>query len=320
MDYKKFCISFFSLIIVFLVIVYPMAFYMQLGVPTERTRYLNEWWHKKESYASSIETNKILIASGSNTLFSVRAFIIEKQLNIPTINFGVHAGLGLKYILNRVIRSINDGDIVILPLEYEMYQGIENYGGEFGMYVSARDEEYFKEMPILEKIMFIYSTKPEDILYGLKERFRPSKQRIGNYDSKHLNEHGDMLNNRSEKRKSDNELLSVTKDKIFTDSLCPSIDFQDYVSSFLSFCRSKKLKVIVMYPAYCRKNENLIKSDLEKIRAIQSYWESHNVIVLNDLESNLYDVRYFYDGNYHMNNLGAEYRTKQIIKGLESIL
>ena len=32
---------------------------------------------------------------------------------------------------------------VILPLEYEMYQRIRNYGGEFGMYVAARDKEYF---------------------------------------------------------------------------------------------------------------------------------------------------------------------------------
>lgn len=293
---------------------------MQLGVPTERTRYLDEWWKKKETYAKSIDGKKILIVSGSNTLFSVRASDIEKKINIPTVNFGVHAGLGLKYILNRVSGVLNEEDIIVLPLEYEMYQGIENYGGEFGMYVTARDEEYFNKMPVPEKVLFIYSTKPKDILYGLKEKFRPSKQHFGNYDSKYLNNNGDMLNNRSEKRKSDNELLAVTKDKIFSADLCPSDDFKEYMSEFLSLCRSKDIKVIAMYPAWCRKNKALIKSDMENITAIEKYWKSENVTVLNDLESNLYDVHYFYDGNYHMNNLGAEYRTSQIIKGIEGRL
>jgi hypothetical protein len=64
---------------------------------------------------------KIIIASGSSTLFSIDAQQLGNELHIPVINYGLHAGLSLQTILGEAEAAAEPGDTILLPLEDTYY-------------------------------------------------------------------------------------------------------------------------------------------------------------------------------------------------------
>lgn len=321
MSYKKFYYSLLLIVIFNILFVYPAIFLLQINVPTEKSRYLDEWWNKKESYSKSINGKKVLFISGSNTLFSINTHEFEKETSVPAVNFGVHAGLGLEYILHRVKSHINEGDIVVLPLEYEMYDNVRPFAGEYCSYISSRDSLYFYDMSIYDKYKFIYSMDFKDILDGIREKFIQKDKKIGAYDSRYLNKNGDMTNNLYENRLDNKKLLINMKSKIYNSSEIPSTEFQHCMDKFLNYCNTRNVKVIITWPAFYYDSKVLCNDDLKNIEKIIQYWHhKKNVILLDSYSDNIYKLEYFYDGNYHMNNLGNEYRTQQKINQIKPYL
>lgn len=320
MKYKNYCFNFLFLIFINLIIIYPTLFYYQLGVPVEDTRYLAEWIALKNEYANEITERKILIISGSNTLFGISAQEIEKECNIPTVNMGSHAGLGLKYILDNARPYIRDGDIVLLPLEYVHYEEIQSFQGEYLSYVMARDVPYFQKMKLTEKIRFIFSVSPDRIVQGIKEKYLPAKKRIGEYDSIYLNKNGDMENNKNNKKLEDNALKAQIKGTLFKNNILPSDDSQKCLLDFLKYCNDRKVMVFVTYPAYLYSDKNFKGNDLVALNNINKFWEKNNVTVLGTYNQFLYDSGDFYDTVYHLNNEGRKKRTKTIINYLKKYI
>lgn len=60
---------------------------------------------------------KIVIIGGSSVAFGVRSDILELELGIPIVNFGLYANLGTKYMLDVAEDAIKEGDIVIIAPE-----------------------------------------------------------------------------------------------------------------------------------------------------------------------------------------------------------
>ncbi|CAN1569427.1 hypothetical protein MCERE10_03911 [Burkholderiaceae bacterium] len=64
---------------------------------------------------------KIIIVSGSSTLFSIDAKLLSEQLGLPVINFGLMGGMPLDRILEETDAASSRNDIVVLPLEPDYY-------------------------------------------------------------------------------------------------------------------------------------------------------------------------------------------------------
>lgn len=299
-----------------LAIVYSAAFYLQLGVPTENTRYLAEWIDKKVNYAHSIQDKKLIIVSGSNTLFGIDAERIEKECKIPTVNMGTHGGLGLKYILNHAKSLINDGDIVLLPLEYDFYVNAESFSGEFLDYVISRDPDYFRNKDLREKLLFIYSTDPLHILHGLKARLFPDGRNMRNpYDSKYLNRNGDMTNNNYENKLDDEILLRRAANSPFQGEKGMSEESARVLAEFIAFCREKNSIVLAAYPSYLHANKQFASDDLKTLAQIREFYDAHGAPVLGRYDD--YEADDFYDTRYHLNSAGKEKRTARLIHELK---
>lgn len=82
----------------------------------------------KKNLAEKIKSPKIIFIGGSNVLYNIDASRVEKELHIPCFNFGLHAGMPLKWLLEFTIDSIKPGDIVILALEQPYYQSGLKWG------------------------------------------------------------------------------------------------------------------------------------------------------------------------------------------------
>lgn len=318
MSYKKFFVltTFIGFFIVG--VIYPLLFYLQLGVKQAATSYIDNWWNCKIAYARSIDKHKILVISGSNSLFSISAKQMEEELNIPTVNFGVHAGLGLRYILDRVRNEIKLGDTVILPLEYQMYKELEPYGGEYNDYICAYDTEYFYNMTFPKKVKFIYTSRFDSIRHGIEQRLGKKRTSTG-YSDMTMNKNGDIIGNMYSARKT----KQVNSFKIDSTGSDPYLndDVTAYLRDFVYFCNMNNIRLVIAYPATYMDNGNFSDGDIAVLKKIERFWKEQNgVIMLNSYKDNLYAKDDFYDGNYHMNDVGRAKRTKQIIKDLSEYL
>src|SRR5688572_3873186 len=57
---------------------------------------------------------RLILAGGSNVAFGFNSKRIADSLNINVINTAIHAGYGLKYIIDDLKPFLKQGDIVIL--------------------------------------------------------------------------------------------------------------------------------------------------------------------------------------------------------------
>ena len=83
----------------------------------------------KHTLLQKTKSEKIIFIGGSNLSFGLDSKRISNAFNKPVINMGVHAGMGLEYIVNDVKQYINKGDIVVLMPEYENFY-TDNFYGE----------------------------------------------------------------------------------------------------------------------------------------------------------------------------------------------
>lgn len=230
----------------------------------------------------------------------------------------MHAGLGLTYLLHRSKKIINEGDVVHLPLEYQMYQDDEPFGGEYNVFISSFDPRYFINNSLLYQLKFIYSMKLSEIKNGILDKYR-HKKRVAAYDSLSLNKNGDIVGNtveKSNKLKIKEGSLGFSRNEIY-----PTNDAREILDDFLDYCRKKNCKILVSFPAYYISPNGFKDNDLRAIQEITDYWNSQaNVSLLSPYSNNLYDIGDFYDGNYHMNDKGRDKRTKQLILELNLAL
>jgi hypothetical protein len=67
---------------------------------------------------------RVLLVGGSNLAFGTDSLKLERELGLPVVNMGLHAGLGLRYMLDEVKPFLSKDDIVIVVPEYEQFGGL----------------------------------------------------------------------------------------------------------------------------------------------------------------------------------------------------
>ncbi len=82
----------------------------------------------KEKLLRETPSPKIVFLGGSNIAFGMDCERVERELGRPTINMGVHAGLGVAYQLQEAAPGLRSGDVFILVPEYDQAFGTLLYG------------------------------------------------------------------------------------------------------------------------------------------------------------------------------------------------
>jgi hypothetical protein len=75
----------------------------------------------KRAYAVNAPGPKVVVFAGSNGLFSFRCQTMEPILGRPCVNASVTVGIGPKLMYAEARTLMAPGDVVLMPLEYQMY-------------------------------------------------------------------------------------------------------------------------------------------------------------------------------------------------------
>lgn len=267
---------------------------------------------KKEQQAQKIQTPKILITGGSNVVFGVRSADIQKSLGVASVNIGANAGLEIDYILARAKRVLKSGDTVILPLEYEHFVKSDNLNQLRIAYILAYDKEYFHTLSFVEQLKYLYSISLDEFIMSL---FKSNKEI--NYDSKTIDTNGDeTANNNQAKiesfihRKSHQQTVHL---KPFEDSFGSRA-----IVNFALWCKKNNIKCYVSFASTIDFEIYHTKEYQQYFDRLVAYFRANNVDILGHPNDFLFDVKYFYDTNYHLNDKGMSIRTQKIIQMLQS--
>ena len=317
--YRKYLVIFTLAILVGLTL-HLTLFYVNLGIPNQAARNNNGWLQIKDTYAQSINSPKLVFISGSNTLFGVDTERLEHELSIPTVNYGVNAGL-LFYNLHRALPHLHSGDTVILPLEYSFYtyKCIPVETG-YAQYITGYDISTFKALPLSIKISIISQLTTRELLKAAYHQLKPPPVDNNNgYDSKYLNANGDMTNNLVAKKTSANVLKGKLNDTVFKNAPVTA-DAQEELTSFIDYCHTNNITVYAAWPNCLWKEKEFTGKDLDGIHAIEKFYHDHNVEILGNYTDCLYDAELFYDSEYHLNEEGKRIHTDYLINLLKDKL
>lgn len=104
------------------VIFYYSIIFVLFPTPVAAEYWVREMLVLKRNLAQNLAGQpKIIVASGSSTLFNVDTNVLSNALHRPTINLGLMGGLPIETIFNEVNTVSVPGDLVIMALEPDYY-------------------------------------------------------------------------------------------------------------------------------------------------------------------------------------------------------
>ncbi len=164
----------------------------QIGVATPSSRWVFEVTEKKRQLADATPSPRALVVAGSGALFGLDAAALSRAWGLPVLNLAVNAGLGLRYILWQAEQRARPGDAVLLPLEYALFvDDSEAPNGQIIDYALARDGDYWRSLPIWQKLRFAAGLTPDRWWQGLR-RLPDAPMAAGTYGGHHIDGVGDQ--------------------------------------------------------------------------------------------------------------------------------
>ncbi|GHT79502.1 hypothetical protein FACS1894130_08390 [Spirochaetia bacterium] len=251
-----------------------------------------------------IESPCIVLAGGSNLAFGIDSKAIQETLDIPVVNMGLHAGIGLGRILDDIAPFLHPGDILVIAPEYPFFTSKRLLNGESVAYdlVSAVHRySLIMHVPI-------YGPPSEFSTYvknkGLALIPRPLNPRAYTRDG--FNEYGDYVKH-----------LGIENQPFSPDQSIEGIN-QKYISAFFRLTdtfTTRGIQVIITYPGYEKnsfQNSSTLISELDA-----AFRAKQNITVISSPEDYCFPADYFYDTAYHLNAKGREIRTARLIRDLK---
>lgn len=261
----------------------------------------------KHNKLENDKNHRIILAGGSNIAFGINSQKIEKELKMPVTNLGLHGGLGLQFILNEIIETVKTGDIILLNLEYSLYD--QNY--------KPNIELLNQTQIIYPKSRSYYTFQIDDKLFIYYKNFKksftkPKADTTSIYNRKSFNIYGDItktLNtNNTLKISGEGKLNEIT-------ALNGLMEFKTLSNT----CKKVGAKLYFVFPCYLNTEYELNKDRIKNIELLLKRDLSF-IYIINKPETFVYEQSYFFDSCYHLNEKGKQKRTDTLISILKKII
>ena len=266
---------------------------------------------EKTARLDSTDGPKIVFIGGSAAAFGVISPLVEEHLGMPAINYGLYADIGIKAMLDLSLDGIGEGDIVVIlpetdPQAYSLYFGAYSF-------LCAADGD--------SRLIFRASSGDYAELFGASWRFAAQKLKYtlsgeypdpsGIYNAASFDEYGDIVYERPGNVMPAGYLSNPV---VYSESIV-GLDFIDYVNAYTAACEKRGARVFF---SFAPSDGLAVESDDGDILAFYSYLsEKLDCEIISYPSDYIYDYRYFYDTNFHVNDAGAILNTVNLIKDIK---
>ena len=312
--YGRFFISLLVSLCIWLTLVF-----FQIGLPSRTSQWVDDVYKKKTVAAEKIASQKILIVAGSNALFGVNSELIEQQLKIKTINYSVNAGIFLPYVLYKAKQVIKPGDIVLLPLEYSLY----NYNGipnsQMIDSIFSRDFEVFFELTIREQFYVFWNVTFKRVYQGYQAQ-GGKEIKWGVYGVHHVDKRGDQTHTRlADRSQSMWDEINQLPGNLYGQEYSADALAWDYLHDFILWCHQQGAKCIFM-PSTLMRFESYLSDPKERwfYQNLASMVEKAGGVYIGDPYDYMYEKALYFNTDYHLIDEGRKMRTEQMLLDLKA--
>lgn len=272
---------------------------------------------EKKRSAFGVPGRKVIFVGGSATLFGVSARTAEKQLELPCINLGSHADLGMSFLLHDALLNAKAGDLIVLSIEYDLWRKDQRPSQTLVSYLlSSPWSEVMRASPILVAKCFL-SPSFYDIAALLG--WGPSSKRIAavrqqampptDYTASTISDLGDETNHPVSRR-----AKVIERYELHPDAFLNPVVAEQF-RAFVKSARARDITILACNPPRLV-NRVDINQPAPFLRRICAYYESLTVPVLlgPDLRC---DEEAFFDTAYHLTDEGAQEYTLKLCNALK---
>ena len=277
-------------------------------IPPDRNQYLREYNHKIE-LLQQVPQPRVILMGGSNTAFGVDSHRLADSLNCHVVNFGLHAGIGLRYPMEDALPYLHRGDVVILQIEYGHFFEEECNAETMPKLMMATGwrnacgltaHEWKTVLAGMSQLAM--SNLKRLLLYPFRQSMdSPPSTNHFTYVASGFNEFGDEVSHLAYPS-CDYHPTGYSEERAVRDSFC------GWLRRIVAAYREKGVRVVMMPPActasYFATHYNAHVADA--LNAIRLPYES------DPLAAVLPDSSYF-DSGYHFNRQGVELNTERLI-------
>jgi len=273
------------------------------------------WAKKKDALAAGASGSRVILLGGSGVLYSVRAQELANALQVPVINMGLHADLGLDYLFYRARNALRPGDIAVPFLEYSLYVQ-ERPGWTLADYVIPFDFRYLTHASVREALALAGDLTPAEYLekisggwFGVAES--------GAQITGAINAAGDLVanvraNQMAYQRKALDEAGPFGGTKL-------NVTQSRKIVEFLQWCRRNGVHVVAGFPAYLDFPGYHVPPEENFYFEAADLYRSQGIPLLGVPQEFLFPKAMFFDTNYHMNDYGANAMTAMVTRRLATI-
>lgn len=261
---------------------------------------------------------RIILVGGSNVSFGIDAELMQRTLDIPVINDGLHAGLGVAPL--RELRDyIRPGDVIIISLEYQLFSSRDVMDGDLAFlsdwieYSPGRIKylsDPWRQAPALYATMLQRKVNRQLNTYlfggslaGVRNVFIGTK-----YDS-----NGDFVGHLNQastpRRKISFEPYPVS---------APQKEIFDFLEQFQQTAREKGVMVYFEAPA-SRESNCETAGTTSMTNFFKTFEQRSSIPVLTPLDLVCLPDKYFFDTAYHLNAKGRQVRTLRLIENWRNL-
>lgn len=253
---------------------------------------------------------RMVFIGGSNLSFGLSSQLIKDSLGLNPINMGIHASLGLNFMMSQYLNHANKGDIVVLIPEYQQYldnlaEGTD--GEELARMVFDVDLRNFFILNSKQRIQ-IFSTLPKI----LKSRFSLNEYLGYEFDfiySKYVyNEFGDVNTKYLSHKKDFNPDESFNNSTVNHNLINGIIFFKD-------FLKKQEIPLFISFPGY---QEVSFNHSQKKIIQIHSILKKNKFDIVGTPEMFRMHDTFMLNSPYHLNKLGVKHRTNLLINCIQT--
>lgn len=269
-------------------------------LPIEQDNYLQAY-NKKCKLLEITPSPRIIFVGGSNLSFGLDSQRIKDSLDINVINFGLHAGIGLKYMIDDISIYARKGDIIVFAPEYQHF-----YSGAYGeseTIAPLMAVAHWRKVHLLDMRQWI------NVVTGLPQipkssSLMPPNRTSQSYKASGFNEYGDETQHWAFKGA---RINAKPFKGTFNKQFC-----KYFISKIINL--QKKCSVFIIPPIYTESAYNINQND---IAIIEEFLEKEGCPFLVSPKAHVLRDEYAYDSEYHMNRQGVDEYTSFIIGELK---
>ena len=294
--------------------VYAGICLIQLGAPTGLTGFTDAYALAQERIATR-SGKKLLYAGGSSGFYGVRCEELSRQIGRPAVNFGLHGGLGLRYLMDRVAAAAGPGDVIVIGPEWETYRG-PRFGEYACDYIMSRRPRYLESLPLFLTTQVFVAAGPQRIFTGFVSLLTNGRRTAQNTDiSGAVNAYGDRVITAAD----------IAQQSVFAKNLTadvpqwqpPPPELAQDVEAFAKACREKSVRVVAVFPPLCLGGnaDNAMIAAAEK--GMRHFWSDRGIRVLGTFGNASYERGDAFDTPYHLVAAAAMVHTSKLAQLLK---